>query len=63
MTQIAKDLAKPLTIFRECRAIRLSWNAHSKKWSVDTESNSTFSCSVLILSAPAPQNVELLEKS
>jgi len=63
MTQIAKDLAKPLTIFRECRAIRLSWNAHSKKWSVDTESNSTFSCSVLILSAPAPQNVELLERS
>lgn len=63
MTQIAKDLAEPLTIFRQCRAIRLSWDTDSKRWSVDTDSHSAFSCSVLILSAPAPQNVELLEKS
>ncbi len=58
---IAQHLAKPLEIHTQTRATRIHWNTPG--WTVQTEGGKDFSGDALIITAPVPQTLELLDRS
>lgn len=58
---IAKHLAKNLDVHNQQRVIKVQWQADH--WLAHTQDGSTFTAQSLLITAPIPQAVELLEKS
>lgn len=62
-TAIPKHLAKNLTIEKKTRIIKLRINSSKPQWTLSDEAGRAFEGDILILTCPAPQSLELLEKS
>lgn len=61
MTTLPKKLAQSLDIRKETRATALTKT--SEGWKVDTDKDESFEAPVVILTAPMPQALELIDKS
>lgn len=60
MREIAKYLTQNIDIFQQEKVIKLKY---SSRWETVTESSKSFFSSVIILTPPLPQSLELLENS
>ena len=58
---IAKHLAKDLEVYTQTRAIEVSWS--DSHWRVQTENDGQFQGEALIVTAPVPQTLALLDGS
>lgn len=61
MSSIAKFIAKPLTIHQNTQVTQLTQQDNT--WRLETQDNSRFEADAVILSAPVPQSLSLLEKA
>ncbi len=61
LNQFTKALSVDLTIHREKKVLKLS--GQEVGWSVETEDGATYAGKKVILSAPLPQSLELLQRS
>jgi len=62
MTALAKSLAAPLSIELEMKALKVN-SASGLSWEVEIENHLPMVADRLILTAPMPQNLELLDRS
>ncbi len=60
ISDIAKGLSEGIQVFRETQAKELRWN--DPGWTVRTDSGSVFPTDQLIITAPVPQALELLDR-
>lgn len=61
MNSIAKFIAEPLTIHQNTQVTQLT--QHEKTWSLKTQEGQSLETDALILSAPVPQSLSLLEQA
>lgn len=63
LTQLAKLLAKDLTVHKKSRAVKVEFLNETNSWKVTDDATKEFFADILILTCPTPQTVDLLKET